>query len=150
MANKINEVFSKATDYSGTPGRKIGKGILGAVIVLLLGAFGLEASNSDFDLGSMLSGVSAKDSKIMRDDKGNLTRDTSGNFITQIMRDKEGKVVQSGQAGGKYTNEYNCNDFATQPEAQRFFVNAGGTSKDTNGLDGDNDGVACESLPKGK
>lgn len=149
MANKMNEVFNKATDYSGTPGRKIGKGILGGVIVLLLGAFGLEMSNKDFDLGSLLSGVSAKDSKIERDDKGNLSRDASGNFITKIMRDKEGYVIPTGQAGGKYTNEYNCKDFATQPEAQRFFINAGGKSKDTNGLDGDNDGVACEDLPKG-
>jgi hypothetical protein len=62
------------------------------------------------------------------------------------MRDKEGNAVQSG---GKYTDEYNCADFTTQAEAQKFFVNAGGVSKDMNNLDGDNDGVACESLPKG-
>ncbi len=37
-----------------------------------------------------------------------------------------------------------------QPESQKFFVNAGGKSKDTNRLDGDNDGVACEDLPAGK
>ena len=30
-----------------------------------------------------------------------------------------------------------------------FFDKAGGVSKDTNRLDGDNDGEACESLPKG-
>ena len=65
------------------------------------------------------------------------------------MRDKEGYVIARGQAGGKYTNEYNCKDFATQSEAQRFFINAGGKSKDTNKLDGDNDGVACEDLPAG-
>ena len=64
------------------------------------------------------------------------------------MRDKLGNVVPNGQAGGKYTDEYNCDDFSTQPEAQTFFKNAGGPSKDTNRLDGDNDGKACESLPE--
>lgn len=66
------------------------------------------------------------------------------------MRDRESKIVPTGQSGGKYTNQYNSKDFATQAEAQRFFVNAGGKSKDTNVLDGDNDGMACGSLPKGK
>ena len=61
------------------------------------------------------------------------------------MRDKEGNVVTSG---GKYTDEYNCADFSTQPEAQRFFKNSGGPTKDTNNLDGDKDGIACEALPQ--
>ncbi|MBU0998120.1 excalibur calcium-binding domain-containing protein [Patescibacteria group bacterium] len=63
------------------------------------------------------------------------------------MRDKEGNVVTSG---GKYTDEYNCDDFKTQIEAQEFFDKSGGVSEDTNRLDGDKDGIACESLPKGK
>jgi hypothetical protein len=53
-------------------------------------------------------------------------------------------------AGAKYTNEYNCDDFATQPEAQAFFEKSGGVAGDTNRLDGNKDGQACESLPKGK
>jgi endonuclease YncB( thermonuclease family) len=40
-----------------------------------------------------------------------------------------------------------CSDFDTQPEAQRFFERAGGPSQDPHRLDGDGDGVACESLP---
>jgi hypothetical protein len=44
-------------------------------------------------------------------------------------------------------NERNCLDFDTQPEAQRFFgANQPG---DPHGLDGNNDGEACESLPGG-
>jgi hypothetical protein len=46
-----------------------------------------------------------------------------------------------------------CSDFDTQPEAQRFFeVNRSDSSQgdswgDPHGLDGNNDGEACESLP---
>ena len=107
--------------------KKILKPVLGGVIVLLLAAFGLEATNNDWDLGKLLSGSSMQEAK--------------------VMRDKQGNVVTSG---GKYTDEYNCDDFSTQPEAQSFFNKAGGVSKDTNRLDGDNDGEACESLPKGE
>lgn len=115
--------------------KNIIKVVLIGVVALLVGVFGLEASSNDFDMGKLLGGSSLSDSKIARDSEGNL------------MRDKEGKVVTNG---GKLTNEYNCDDFKTKKEAQTFFVNAGGTSKDTNGLDGDNDGKACESLPAGK
>lgn len=109
------------------------KGILIGALVILLGAFGLEASNNDFDMGKLMKGEGLKNSKVERDASGN------------VMRDSTGKVVTSG---GKYTNEYNCADFTTQADAQTFFKNAGGLSKDTNRLDGDKDGEACETLPK--
>jgi len=41
-------------------------------------------------------------------------------------------------------NDYDCADFDTQQEAQEFFEAEGGQ---WHGLDGDNDGVACETLP---
>ena len=41
----------------------------------------------------------------------------------------------------------NCSHFTTQSEAQKFFVAAGGPHSDPHQLDGDNDGLACESLP---
>lgn len=41
--------------------------------------------------------------------------------------------------------DYNCSDFDTQAEAQAVFDAAG--PGDPYGLDADNDGVACESLP---
>lgn len=40
-----------------------------------------------------------------------------------------------------------CGDFATQQEAQAFFLAAGGPARDPHRLDGDNDGIACEKLP---
>ena len=40
-----------------------------------------------------------------------------------------------------------CSDFATQKQAQIFFLNAGGPQQDPNYLDSDNDGIACEDNP---
>jgi|CXWL01.1.fsa_nt_gi hypothetical protein len=122
-----DKVLNKATDYSGSKSRKAGKSILAVVIVILLGALGLEATNNDFDLGKLMNGASMSEAK--------------------VMRDKEGNVVTNGS--GKATDEYNCTDFTTQPQAQRFFTNAGGVGKDTNRLDGNSDGIACQDLPKG-
>jgi hypothetical protein len=125
------------------------KKILLSVLVLLLGALGLEIGNKDFDLGSIFSGNSISNSEITRDAEGNLQQDASGNFVTKLMRDKLGNVVPNGTTGAKYTDEYNCDDFSTQLEAQSFFEKAGGITGDTNRLDGDKNGVACQSLPKG-
>lgn len=122
------------------------KKVLLGVIVILLGALGLEVGNKDFDLGSILSGNSISDSAIMRDANGNLQKDASGNLVTKVMRNKAGDIVTDGT--GKATDEYNCSDFSTQPEAQAFFIKAGGVNKDTNRLDGNKDGVACQDLPK--
>ncbi len=122
---KIPKFKPLAEASTGT--KKVAKPVLMVVIAILLGAFGLEASNNDWDLGKLMSGSSLEEAK--------------------VMRDKEGNVVTSG---GKYTDEYNCDDFATQEEAQKFFKNAGGPSKDVNRLDGNNDGVACQDLPKQK
>lgn len=107
--------------------KKVARPILMAVIAIFAAAFGLESCNNDWDLGKLMSGSTVSEAK--------------------VMRDKEGNVVTSG---GKYTDEYNCDDFKTQEEAQRFFVKAGGPNKDVNRLDGDNNGVACQSLPKEK
>ena len=115
----------KSLQNSPESTKKIAKPVLMGVIAILLAAFGLEASNNDWDLGKLLSGSSPADAKVMRDIDGN--------------------VVESG---GKYTDEYNCDDFKTQEQAQKFFNNAGGPSEDVNRLDGDNDGLACETLPK--
>ncbi|HVF69598.1 MAG TPA: hypothetical protein VNA13_03460 [Xanthomonadales bacterium] len=113
----------KQLENTSGKSKNVIKAILIGAIALLLGAFGLEAANTDFDMGKLLSGQSLSESK--------------------VMRDKDGNVVTSG---GKYTDEYNCEDFDTQPQAQSFFKKAGGPSEDTNRLDGDNDNEACESL----
>ena len=83
----------------------------------MLGAFGLEVNNKDWDVGRILKGDPISETEVLRDEKGNLQRDANGNVITRIMRDLEGNIVSSG---GKYTDEYNCDDFKTQPAAQKF------------------------------
>jgi competence protein ComEC len=40
-----------------------------------------------------------------------------------------------------------CPDFATHAEAQAFFIADGGPASDPHRLDGDRDGIACETLP---
>ncbi|HVT04374.1 MAG TPA: excalibur calcium-binding domain-containing protein [Thermoanaerobaculia bacterium] len=129
--------------------KKIIKPLLIGLLAVLAGAFGLEATGSDWDLGKIVKGSSASDAKILRDQNGNVRRDSRGEIVTRVTRDKEGNIVPEGQAGAKYTDQYNCADFETQPASQRFFDKAGGIGHDTNNLDGDKDGVACESLPKG-
>ncbi len=129
--------------------KKILKPVLGVVIALLLAAFGLTATGNDWNLNSILSGQSPSEAKIRTDEKGNLLQNTAGEFITRVMRDKAGNIIPAGQSGGKYTDEYNCDDFSTQPEAQIFYDKAGGLKGDVNRLDANKDGIPCESLPKG-
>lgn len=139
--------FKPVANSSEKTKKKI-KLLLGGLLGILVAAFGLEATNNDWDLGSILGGNSVSDSKVVRDESGNIKRDAQGGMITRVKRDKEGNIIPQEQAGGKYTDEYNCKDFDTQPEAQRFFDKAGGVGHDTNRLDGDGDGVACEDLRK--
>ena len=115
--------------------KKFLKPLLIGVGALLLGAFGLEASNTDFDLGKLFSGSSLEESKVARDDFGNILYDKEGNVVTDSTK-------------GKKASDYNCDDFTTQPEAQKFFTKMGGVDKDIYRIDGNNDGQACESLPK--
>ena len=129
--------------------KKVIKPILIGLLAILAGAFGLEATNNDWDLGKIVKGSSPSDAKILRDQNGNIRRDANGQIVTRVTRDKNGNVVPEGTAGAKYTDEYNCADFSTQPDAQRFLDKAGGVGHDTNRLDGDKDGTACEDLPKG-
>jgi len=61
-----------------------------------------------------------------------------------------GQLEQSSSDVGETTtlSDYDCSDFDTQPEAQDFFIEQGGsTTNDPHNLDADHDGVACESLP---
>jgi competence protein ComEC len=44
-------------------------------------------------------------------------------------------------------SDRDCGSFDTHAEAQAFFEAAGGPHSDRHRLDGDNDGIACESLP---
>jgi hypothetical protein len=111
------------------------KKILLGVIVLLLGALGFEMSNKDFDLEKLAETGSFKESEVARDVNGDLLFDKEGNVVTDASL-------------GKKKDEYNCVDFSTQSEAQKFFDKTGGVEKDINRLDGNKDGSACTSLPK--
>lgn len=122
--------------------------MIGIGVVLLI-ALGFEVANTDVDLNSVMQGESISDSVIERDIDGNLKTSEDGGFLTRVLRDKEGNVVEEGTVGAKYTDQYNCDDFATQGEAQRFYENAGGVEGDVNRLDGNKDGVACQALPVG-
>ncbi len=113
--------------------KKVFLGLFG----VLSAALGLEVAQTDFDLGKLI------------ESKGDLK-------TAKVLRDKTGNVVTDAQlASGevkkenvKYTDEYNCDDFKSQSEAQSFFEKAGGVKGDTNRLDGNKDGVACQALPK--
>jgi hypothetical protein len=43
--------------------------------------------------------------------------------------------------------DYDCKDFKTQKQAQKFFKKHGGPKRDPYRLDADHDGIACEALP---
>jgi len=112
------------------------KGRIALVVaaVALLAAFGLEVSQNDWDLGKLWETKSFQESKVSRDDFGNILFDKLGNITTD-------------KTMGKKADDYNCDDFSTQPEAQAFFEKVGGVGNDVNRLDGNKDGEACESLP---
>ena len=46
-----------------------------------------------------------------------------------------------------FGGDVNCGDFKTWIESNQFFIQAGGPNSDPHGLDGNNDGVPCQSLP---
>lgn len=100
------------------------KVLFGALLVILAGAFGLEATNNDWDLGKLMSGSSMSEAKIQRD--------ANGNFLLESCK----------------SDIYNCAAFKKQSEAQEVLDKCGGAGYDINKLDGDKDGIACESLPK--
>ena len=81
---------------------------LAIAFVTLLAALGLEVSENDWDLGTLMETGSFQESKIMRDESGNFLYDIEGNIVTDSSK-------------GKQADEYNCDDFSTQPQAQTFF-----------------------------
>jgi len=103
--------------------------------IALLAALGMEVSNKDYDVGTLMKTKSFKQSEVQRDASGNVLYDILGNVTTDSSK-------------GKKADEYNCDDFGSQPEAQTFYDKVGGVGNDVNRLDGDKDGTACEALPK--
>ncbi|HWO15234.1 MAG TPA: excalibur calcium-binding domain-containing protein, partial [Solirubrobacterales bacterium] len=53
-------------------------------------------------------------------------------------------ALHAGLSANAIAADLDCSDFSTQEEAQGYLVPG-----DPHGLDADNDGIACESLPSG-
>jgi uncharacterized membrane protein YraQ (UPF0718 family) len=109
------------------------KVVLGIVIAILAGAFGMELKQTDYDLGKAIQTGSLSAAKIERDPTtGNLLPASVDAFCNAQQKD------------------YNCADFKTQPEAQSVYDRCKtlGQNMDVYGLDGDKDGKVCEALPK--
>ena len=95
--------------------------------VVLLVALGLEASNTDVDLGRLV-------------ETGSLSE-------SMIKRDENGKALYGATCE---ENVYNCSNFKTQPEAQEVYDTCtSAENRDRHGLDKDGNGLACQSLPAG-
>lgn len=107
------------------------KVVLGVVIAALLAAFGMEATNHDYDVKKAVQTHSLSAAKIERDPQGN--------------------VVNVDAFCNAQEADYNCSDFKTQPEAQSVYDRCKtlGKNMDVYGLDGNKNGIVCESLPKG-
>ncbi|MEN9852104.1 MAG: hypothetical protein RI996_47 [Candidatus Parcubacteria bacterium] len=107
------------------------KAVLGVTLALLLGAFGMEATNTDFDVQKLAETRSFSASKIERDP-------ATGNLINV-------DAFCNAQEA-----DYNCSDFNTQSEAQSVYDRCKtlGKNMDMYGLDGNKNGKVCEALPK--
>lgn len=77
----------------------------------------------------------------------------TGAYECHEVKEKKEKVTKkapkkSVKSTKKITvkSEYNCSDFATQKDAQTFFIKEGGPKSDPHKLDRDKDGIACETL----
>lgn len=111
------------------------------LIILLLGALGLQVIDYDIDLGTLMETKSLTESRVE-----NVT-DSDGNSYS----------VVTGTCN-RADFDLNCADFDTQGQAQDQYdtcadsIQAKNPSIDLRkldiyGLDGDNDGIVCEALP---
>ncbi len=111
------------------------------LIILLLGALGLQVIDYDIDLGTLMETKSLTESRVE-----NVT-DSEGNSYS----------VVTGTCN-RDDFDLNCADFDTQEQAQDQYdvcadeIQSKNPSIDLRkldiyGLDGDNDGIVCEALP---
>jgi hypothetical protein len=98
--------------------------ILGLMVVLL-GAFGMEMTDNDFDVQTLMETGSFSESRV------NVTE--NGTWLIGECEKRD---------------NFNCDNFAYQEEAQRLFDDCGGVDNDIHGLDRDKDGIVCEALRK--
>ncbi len=118
------------------------KGMLVFILVLLAIAMGLEGFDYDADLGKLWETGSYSESRVetIKDSEGNSVRIITGNCNSKEL-------------------DLNCSDFSTQDAAQAKYnecsdeVASNNPGIDVNkldiyGLDGNNNGIVCEALPK--
>lgn len=104
----------------------------------------LEAQRQAREAGKGLWGLSERQ-LCQQTDRGNgIGGGCSGSGPESWPRDQVGGANADGTGGG---GDLNCADFTTQQEAQRVLEQ---DPSDPNYLDGEGDGVACESLPRGR
>ena len=104
---------------------------IGAMIALLMVAFGMEVNQKDYNVGTLIKTGSFSAAQIQRDAQGNLLPESVDAFCNATKQD------------------YNCSDFKTQPEAQAVYARCKtlGKNMDVYHLDGNNNGIVCEALP---
>ena len=95
---------------------------------------------------------------------GTVTASANGGFATTITApatrgtyvlyvtgyESDGSVTPGLPARASFevqAPDRDCSDFPNQAAAQDYFIAQGGPSEDPDGLDGDDDGIACDSLP---
>lgn len=114
------------------------KGLLIVLLVLIVGALGLHIVDYDLDLWTLLK---------------------TGSFTESRVQTKNGLKILGTECS---TNNLNCSDFASQEAAQEQYEKCSKKiardnqrdeaqikSLDIYRLDGDKDGLVCESLPSG-
>lgn len=69
-----------------------------------------------------------------------------GVFVFRIPAGSQSRNRGGGGGGGNQPRDVDCSDFRSQSEAQDFFER-NNPGQDPFDLDGDGDGLACESLP---
>ena len=81
-------------------------------------------------------------------DPHRLDKDGDGIACQSLKDAAESSIAKStGSSRSGARDTYNCSDFETWSEAQSFYESEGGPGSDPHRLDGDGDGVACQSLP---
>lgn len=78
-----------------------------------------------------------------------FTPDNQGSSATQknILNNDFIRTDSRSQTRSKEIyGDYDCSDFNSQREAQKFFESEGGPRNDYHNLDRDGDGIACESI----
>ncbi|UFJ41815.1 excalibur calcium-binding domain-containing protein [Brevibacillus humidisoli] len=66
------------------------------------------------------------------------------NMDTPLITEQEEDELTGPEKDGAGSVNRNCDDFASQEEAQAFYEASGGPDKDPHRLDRDRDGLACE------